>query len=163
MNEPARDSHQIDSAQLMPAPAEAVPLVDDVAPAQSKAVGRVEIVISTMLRAGVITSVAIIYIGMAVSFVRHPSYANDPQRLTQLTSQDAPFPHSLRDVFSGVMSFRGQAIMALGLLILIATPVLRVAISIVGFVVQKDRVFVAITCTVLALLMLSFLLGHAGA
>jgi uncharacterized membrane protein len=58
------------------------------------------------------------------------------------------------------MRLRGQAIIALGLLILIATPVMRVAISIIAFAIQRDYTFVAITCVVLALLCISFLMGH---
>jgi uncharacterized membrane protein len=49
-----------------------------------------------------------------------------------------------------------------GLLLLILTPILRVAVSIVAFIIEKDRIFVFITATVLAVLLLSFLLGKAG-
>jgi uncharacterized membrane protein len=49
-----------------------------------------------------------------------------------------------------------------GVLILIATPIMRVALSVVVFVLEGDRRFVAITSTVLLLLLLSFLLGRAG-
>ena len=47
-----------------------------------------------------------------------------------------------------------------GLLLLIATPVTRVAVSIFAFVYEKDRVFVIITIIVLSLLLLSFFLGR---
>jgi len=43
---------------------------------------------------------------------------------------------------------------------LIATPVMRVAVSILVFVYENDRIFILITCVVLALLLLSFLLGE---
>jgi uncharacterized membrane protein len=123
-------------------------------------VGRVEIVISTLLRAGVISSLAIILIGLALTYVQQPSYANDRTALPKLITYGADFPHSLNDVFAGVIRFRGQALMTLGLLILIATPVIRVAISIIAFAIQRDYTFVAITCIVLALLGFSFLMGH---
>jgi uncharacterized membrane protein len=45
---------------------------------------------------------------------------------------------------------------------LIATPVLRVAISVLAFVYQRDRTFVVITTVVLALLLTSFVLGRGG-
>ena len=51
--------------------------------------------------------------------------------------------------------------MVAGLLLLIATPVLRVAVSIFAFVYEKDKVFVIITSIVLGLLLLSFILGKA--
>jgi len=50
-----------------------------------------------------------------------------------------------------------------GLLLLIATPVMRAAVSIFAFVYQHDRTFVIITSVVLAILLLSFALGHGGA
>lgn len=56
----------------------------------------------------------------------------------------------------------GEHIANLGLLLLIATPVARVAASIVLFARERDITFVIITTTVLVLLLLSFVLGAAG-
>ena len=56
----------------------------------------------------------------------------------------------------------GEHIANLGLLLLIATPVARVAASIVLFARDRDYLYVAITTTVLLLLLLSFMLGAAG-
>ena len=53
--------------------------------------------------------------------------------------------------------------MAAGLLLLILTPVVRVAVSILAFRAQRDRTYVLITSAVLVLLLLSFVLGRAGA
>jgi len=58
---------------------------------------------------------------------------------------------------------RGQAIVTLGLLLLIATPIARVAFSVAAFIVERDRVYVVITIVVLALLLLSLLFGVEGA
>ncbi len=49
----------------------------------------------------------------------------------------------------------------LGLLLLIATPVMRVALSALLFFRRRDRVFAGITMVVLALLLLSLLLGKS--
>jgi uncharacterized membrane protein len=43
----------------------------------------------------------------------------------------------------------------LGLLLLIATPVARVAFSVIGFALEKDWMYVVITLIVLALLIYS--------
>ena len=56
----------------------------------------------------------------------------------------------------------GQAVIVLGLILLIATPVVRVAVSTAAFAQQRDRAYVAITLVVLALLGVSFVLGKAG-
>ncbi|MBC8109263.1 MAG: DUF1634 domain-containing protein [Anaerolineae bacterium] len=160
MNQPQPARSKIEAADTMPAPAEAVPIINDLTTPHGRALGRVEGVISTVLRVGVIISISVIFIGMIISFARNPQAVRDPQQLAVLTSKDAPFPHSLKDVMNGVLALQGQAIMALGLLILIATPVMRVAVSIVAFARQRDTVYLAITSTVLALLILSFLLGR---
>jgi uncharacterized membrane protein len=127
-----------------------------------RAVGRVEIIISTILRTGVISSLAIILLGTMVTYAQHPEYAMQSSELPKLITYGTDFPHSLDEVFGGVARLRGQALIALGLLILIATPVMRVAISIMAFLVQRDYTFVAITCMVLALLCFSFLMGRFG-
>jgi uncharacterized membrane protein len=123
-------------------------------------VGRIEIIISTLLRIGVFSSLAIIVLGLIITYSRNPQYATHADQLPKLTAYGAVFPHSLNDVFGGVARLRGQSLIALGLLILIATPVMRVAISIIAFVIQRDYVFVAITSVVLTLLVFSFLMGH---
>ncbi|MGA2697281.1 MAG: DUF1634 domain-containing protein, partial [Terriglobales bacterium] len=54
----------------------------------------------------------------------------------------------------------GKGIIQLGLLILIATPVARVAFSIWGFAAERDRMYVTFTVIVLSILLYS-LLGSA--
>jgi uncharacterized membrane protein len=122
-------------------------------------VRRVELIISTLLRTGVLVSFGVILLGTVVSFVHHPGYLTSHDQLQVLAQPGAAFPHSVREVLDGVLAFEGQAIVAVGLLLLIATPVIRVAVSIFAFVYQHDRVFVAITSVVLFFLLLSFVLG----
>jgi uncharacterized membrane protein len=122
----------------------------------------VELVISTLLRVGVATSLTVIVAGTILSFVHHPDYVSTPDALTHLTEPGAAFPHTLSQVSEGLRQQRGQAVIVVGVLLLIATPVLRVAASIVGFIYQRDRVYVVITSIVLALLLLSFWLGRVA-
>lgn len=135
-----------------------------VAPDESRErrVRRVELVISHTLRAGVIISIVVVVLGAVLSFIHHPDYLTSTDQLKRLTEPGAAFPHTLADLASGLRSLRGQAIIGIGLLLLIATPVARVAISVVAFAYQRDRTFVIVTSSVLALLMLSFVLGHTA-
>jgi len=65
------------------------------------------------------------------------------------------FPTAPRG-FGSLGSLSGpEAVIQLGLLILIATPVARVIFSLVGFALERDRVYVAITLVVLAVLVYS--------
>jgi uncharacterized membrane protein len=66
--------------------------------------------------------------------------------------------------FSGILAdataFRGRGIIQLGLLLLIATPVARVAFSVVAFALERERLYVIVTLAVLAVLLFSLAGGH---
>lgn len=132
------------------------------APEQMERVRQVELVISTILRVGVILSLSIVVLGMLLSFVHHPDYRHSAEELAKLTRPGAAFPRTLAEVAASIGRLEGRGVVTLGLLLLIATPVVRVAVSILAFHHQRDRVFVAITTTVLILLIASFFLGRGG-
>lgn len=111
----------------------------------------VETAITLLLRVGVVLSAVIIVIGMAVTMVHHPEYFSSRQVLG--------YPNTLLEVASGVLHGQGPAIMMAGLLVLIATPVARVALSVVIFIFERDRLYIAITATVFVILMFSFAVG----
>ena len=129
---------------------------------QEARVRRAELVISGVLRVGVVTSLLVIVVGTLLTFFHHPDYVTSRAELDRLTHPGAAVPQSLKGVMSGIRSFRGQSIVAAGLLLLILTPVVRVAVSILAFMVQRDRTYVAITSVVLLLLLLSFVLGRSA-
>jgi uncharacterized membrane protein len=126
----------------------------------SPGVRKIELTISTTLRAGVIISMAIIGVGTLISYLHHPGYLYDESELQRLTKPGAAFPHTLGEVVTGVKQAHGQAVVALGLLVLLITPVVRVAISVLAFLFERDRAFTIITIVVLGLLLLSFVLGR---
>lgn len=64
------------------------------------------------------------------------------------------------DLIGRVLALRPSGFLALGLLVLIATPILRVIGSIVAFVYERDWRFAGITTLVLLVLIISLLLGH---
>ena len=130
------------------------------APQEDRRVVRVEIVISWVLRVGVVTSLTIVVAGLVLIFVHHPELLTSATRLQELTQRGTVFPHTLSEVFQGLMHTRGEATVALGLLLLILTPVTRVAVSILAFLYQRDRVFTLITLTVLIILLMSFVIGR---
>jgi uncharacterized membrane protein len=130
--------------------------------ASGRRVHRLELAISYLLRAGVICSLLLVLIGIAATAAQHPGWANGTVTMREvLSSGRSPFT-SWSEVLAGVLSGNGLAIVMLGLLVLVGTPVMRVALSIGLFAYQKDRVFVMITTVVLLLLMLSFVLGRGG-
>ncbi|NVJ28240.1 MULTISPECIES: DUF1634 domain-containing protein [Myxococcus] len=131
----------------LPAAPEAVPLVP-------------ELLISDLLRYGVLVSLSLVTLGTTVTFFRHPDYLVSSEALERLTAPH-PVPHGLADVVAGAMAARGQSFVMAGLLVMMAVPVMRVALSLLIFRQQKDRLYVAITTVVLTLLLVSFLVGAA--
>ncbi len=123
-------------------------------------VRRVELTISNLLRGGVLLSLGLIVVGTAVTFAQHPRYFSEKAELQQVITPGANFPHAIGELSVEIRQLRGEAIVTLGLLVLIATPVVRVAVSIFAFIYQGDRVFTLITAAVLGLLLLSLVLGR---
>jgi uncharacterized membrane protein len=125
-------------------------------------VRRVETTISLLLRWGVLLSAAIIVIGVILTFAQHDHYLSSSAPLSGLRSGETPFPTTLVAIVHGLAHLRGDAIMTLGLLTLLATPILRVAVSILIFWLAGDRVFTTITIVVLCLLLTALFLGKAA-
>jgi len=118
--------------------------------------------LSRLLRIGVVASMAVVIAGVTLTFFHHPQYVRSTTALRELTDAATIYPHRLAGVIAQIRTGRGQGIVMIGLLMLIATPVARVAFSIVAFAIERDRLYVAITCVVLALLLVSFAIGAAG-
>jgi uncharacterized membrane protein len=66
---------------------------------------------------------------------------------------------SLSGIVTDALSLQSRGIMQLGLL-LIATPVARVAFSVFAFAQQRDRTYVIVTLSVLAVLLYSLVGGY---
>jgi len=94
-------------------------------------------------------------------FLHHPEYRRGTVSAADVIRQMA-FPHTLAAVWAGLAQMEGRAIVIVGLFVLIATPVMRVAASVLVFIHLRDPMFAAITFFVLMMLLLSFLLGRAG-
>lgn len=129
-------------------------------PESDKRSRRVELIISNLLRIGVLTSLTVVLIGVLITYLHQPSLLTSTMDVQQLTQTGGAIPFTWREFGAGLRDLQGEAIVMLGLLLLIATPIGRVAVSIVAFVYQKDRVFTLITLAVFCLLLLSFVLGR---
>lgn len=109
-----------------------------------------EVWISHVLRFGVILAAAVIFLGLVVFVVMRPS--SGPTSLHQLlhSGETSVSPHG---IIRGVAKGDAIALIQLGVLALILTPVTRVAMSIALFSAERDGVFVIITSIVLAVLL----------
>jgi len=107
----------------------------------------VERMVRGVLLAGIAVSVALMASGLVLGFLDEEG----------MPSGVVP----LADLPSGLAALDPAAYLSLGLIVLIATPFVRVAGSIVVFVRQRDRRYVLITAVVLAVMCLSVALGKA--
>ncbi len=113
------------------------------------------VIIGWILRGGVILSATIIMVGLLL-LVLHPGW------ISGAGVSFGSFPRTLGQVLSGLLMLQPQAIIALGLLLLIAIPVITVITSIVAFTIERDRRFMVIAGIVLVILLTSLLIGRGG-
>jgi uncharacterized membrane protein len=116
---------------------------------------RTELIISGVLRVGVLLSAGLIALGVVLFYVRSFSGGHAAPATPAV-------PHSIGDVVHGLGTLDPTSIIATGLLVLLATPVVRVAVSIVAFALERDRTYVVITSLVLLILLISFVSGRGG-
>lgn len=124
--------------------------------AESAELRQTEIIVSYVLRGGVIVSAAVIALGVVLFYIELLA-----GRITSAAAQS--FPHSFHGELAALLAGSPIAVIVLGLLLLLITPVTRVAVSIVVFALEHDRLYTVITAIVLLILLLSFLSGRGGA
>ena len=115
-------------------------------------------VVGNALRVGVVSSAVIILFGTALLMANKglSTTSND------LTYNNGQVPHgsfniSLSGLFNGLASLQPYSIIELGVIVLLATPLTRVIISVFLFAAEGDKIFVYITAVVLILLLFSML------
>jgi uncharacterized membrane protein YfcA/uncharacterized membrane protein len=109
-------------------------------------------VIGWVLQGGVTLSSLIIVIGFVLLLITPGTLS------THLNT----FPHTLQNLWTTLLVGSPLAIIVLGLLLLIATPVMRVATSILAFALERDRLYVIITTLVLLILLYSIFFVSGG-
>ncbi|MGI8476025.1 MAG: DUF1634 domain-containing protein [Thermomicrobiales bacterium] len=118
---------------------------------------RMELWISYVLRVGVLTSGAIILLGVILFFVKGPG-PGEPRSMTELLDGGGhPIATSAREIARGVIHGKAVDVILLGLLVLILTPLSRVAMTLMLFLRLRDWIFVLITATVLTILVIGLI------
>jgi uncharacterized membrane protein len=118
----------------------------------------IERMVSVLLLAGVVLAAGVVALGGILFLVRH---GGDPVNFGTFHSEPQ-VDRLLGDIISAAFAGRARSLIQLGIVLLIATPVTRVAFSLVGFALERDRIYVAITTAVLAVLLYSLIHGALG-
>ena len=112
-----------------------------------------ESVIGNLLRAGVIIAASVVSLGGIIYLFHHGSepvgykvFLREPFDLCNVSG-----------ILRNALSRHGRGLIQLGLLLLIATPVARVALSIFEFARKRDTMYVIITLIVFSILIYSLL------
>jgi len=117
---------------------------------------RFEGVIGTLLRAGVLTAAAVVLAGGIIFLARHggetPAYHVFRGEPTDL--------RSVAGILRDASTVSGRGLIQFGLLLLIATPVARVVLSVAIFALERDVRYVGITLLVLSVLLYSLVVGY---
>ena len=118
-------------------------------PARRRQDQKVERIIGVLLQTGVLLSILVALIGMTLYLGRAGRQVADFQ-----VFRGEPFDlRSAPAIVAAALAGRREAIIQLGVVILIATPIARVLLSLVAFALQRDRTYVVVTLIVLVVLL----------
>ncbi|WP_183576218.1 DUF1634 domain-containing protein [Mucilaginibacter sp. X5P1] len=112
--------------------------------------------IGLQLRYGVIISSLIVLTGGLIYLQQSGGLALPAY--SQFIGTKAGFT-SIGQIITGLGTLNARSIIQFGVVVLIATPILRIAFSLVGFVIEKDRLYILITLIVLSVMMISIFGG----
>jgi uncharacterized membrane protein len=111
-----------------------------------------ERIIGQLLRYGVLLSSLVVLAGGTVYLIRHGlekpafgSFKGEPEKMRN------PLP-----MWKAIIHGEGRPLIALGLLLLILTPIARILFSVAGYLMEKDYLYVCITLFVLAVILWNF-------
>jgi len=116
----------------------------------------VEELIGTLLRVGVTSAAVVVLFGGIVYLVRH---GLQPPQFHVFKGEPSDL-RTLPGIVKDALAFRGRGLIQLGLLLLIATPLARVAFSVAAFALEGDRLYVVVALIVLAVLVYSLAGGR---
>ena len=116
----------------------------------------VQQIVGRLLQVGVLVAAVVVVIGGTALLLQHGGATADYRVFRGV---EAPL-RSLVGIGRAALALDSRGVVQLGLVLLIATPIARVALTLVAFAIQRDRVYVALTAVVLALLLFGLLGGQ---
>lgn len=109
-------------------------------------------VMGNLLRYGVLLSSVIVLAGGTIYLFRHGSeqphyhkFLGEPRTMNEIGQ-----------LWQAALHGKGRPIIQLGLFVLIATPIMRIVVSIIGYLLEKDYLYMLITLVVLLVIATSF-------
>jgi uncharacterized membrane protein len=119
---------------------------------------KVELIISKLLLIGVTTAAIVVLAGGILFLVRH---GHEMPRFGEFHGEPAEL-RTIGGLSRALWKLEARALIQLGLVLLVATPVARVVFSLFAFIRQRDGMYVVITSVVLAVLLLGLFSAQAS-
>ena len=114
---------------------------------------RLEITIGNLLRIGVVLAGCVVSLGGLLYLAQsHSAHAD----FHTFTAESADL-RSMQRIVRAALRLDPRGIIQFGLLLLIATPVARVVFAVIGFSLERDRLYVVVSGIVLVILIFSLL------
>lgn len=125
-----------------------------------------ELIISYVLRIGVIICAFVIALGVFLTWINGSALQQFsentlPTLLSGQTISAIEIPQSATEFGTALVALHPNAVIAIGLLLLIALPIVRVALTVFLFLFERDYVYFGITLFVLAVLLSGIIFGRA--
>lgn len=118
----------------------------------------IQALMGRVLRLGVIIAMAVVFFGGTLYINNHGhSIAN-----YSVFKGIPPFVQHAGSLINGAFKLQGQSVIQLGIIFLIATPILRVISSVIGFLLEKDYLYTCISLLVLMIIFLSMISGYTS-
>jgi uncharacterized membrane protein len=112
-----------------------------------------EAIMGRLLQVGVLLAASVVLVGGVRYLVAHAGESSN-YRVFAARPIELRHPAAL---LSGIARGDSSAIIELGILLLVATPICRVIFAVIAFAIERDRLYVAISLTVLAVLLFGML------
>lgn len=114
--------------------------------------------IGSVLRYGVWVALSVTLLGGLLLLIQD---SDQVVEYNNFVGKEKNILHVMSDIFSGTRSLRGESIVFLGILLLFVTPVLRILLSLVSFLIEKDYLYVCITSLVILIIAISISFGFS--
>lgn len=117
--------------------------------------------IGNTLRWGVTVACLIAFIGGVIYLAKHGGEPMKDYTTFPIAEETANFSAytTLTGIIDGVLNFTAVGWIQLGVIALILTPILRVLLSLLDFLQERDWLYAAITAVVLAVIILNSVAG----
>ena len=101
---------------------------------------QVDQIVGNLLRVGVIVAAAVVLAGGALYLAQHGQTTPD----YRVFHGEPAYLRGISGIVSDARARHGRGLILLGLLLLLATPIARVAFSVLAFALQRDRTYVVV-------------------